>query len=111
MQSDRNMIFVGITISTTLREQLDASMTSVKQFFENNDPAYLQVLELDTHECIGKVIENGTSLEILGNLLMNVKTMLKMICPTFVPADGAIKIFALTEEPAKIFRAYSVPEE
>jgi hypothetical protein len=60
---------------------------------------------LDTQECIGKIIESGTSLEILGNLRMNVKTMLKMICPTFIPAEDAIKIFALTEVPARALRA------
>lgn len=105
MQSDGNMIFVGMKINSTLREQLDASMSTVKPFFKNNDPAYLQVLELDTQECIGKIIESGTSLETLSNLLMNVKTMLKMICPTFIPADGAIKIFAFTQEPAGAFGA------
>lgn len=99
MQSHGNMIFVGIKINTKLRESLDASLPSVRPFFENNDPAYLQVLKLDNDEYIGKIIESGTSLEILSNLLLNVKTMLKMICPTFIPADGAIKIFALTAAP------------
>jgi len=105
MQSDGNMIFVGIKINTKLRDLLDASNPSMKPFFEKDDPAFLQVMRFDADEYIGKVIASGTSLEILGNLLMNVKTMLKMICPTFTPADGAIKIFALTEEPARSFRA------
>ena len=105
MQSDGNMIFVGIKINTKLRDLLDASNTSMKPFFDEDDPAYLKVLQFDADEYIGKVIESGTSLEILSNLLMNVKSMLKMICPTFTPAEGAIKIFALTEEPAKSFRA------
>jgi hypothetical protein len=101
MQSQGNTIFVGIKINERLRDQLDSSTTSKKPFFEANDPAFLQVLQIDAEEYIGKVIESGTSLEILSNLLMNVKTMLKMICPTFTPAEGAIKIFALTPTPAR----------
>ncbi len=105
MQSDGNMIFVGIKINAKLRDLLDASNPSMKSFFDEDDPAFLKVLQFDADEYIGKVIASGTSLEILSNLLMNVKTMLKMICPTFTPSEGAIKIFALTEEPARVFRA------
>lgn len=104
MQSNGNMIFVGIKINTRLRELLDASTTAMKPFFESNNPAFLQILNFESDEYIGKVVENGTSLEILSNLLMNVKTMLKMICPTFTPTEGAIKVFAITQEPVRTFR-------
>lgn len=105
MHSHGNTIFVGIKVNERLRDQLNSRNASMKPFFEANDPAYLQVLQIDADEYIGKVIESGTSLEILSNLLMNVKTMLKMICPKFSLADNAIKILALTPMPARTLRA------
>lgn len=101
MQSNGNKIFVGIKISERLRDQLDSSNASVKQFFEENNPEYLQVLHIDYDEYIGKVIESGTSLEDLSNMLMNVQTMLRMICPKFSFPDDAIKILAVAPTPAR----------
>jgi hypothetical protein len=98
MQMQGNMLFVGLKINAKLRELLDASAVSMKAFFEQDDPEFLRILQIGADEYIGKVIESGTSYEALGNVLMNVKTMLKMICPTFTPPDGAIRVFALHAE-------------
>lgn len=101
MQSNGNTIFVGIKINERLRDQLEASHASMKAFFAGNNPDYLQVLQIDDDDFIGKVAANGASLEALSNMLLNVKTMLQMICPKFTMAEGAIKIFALTSTPAR----------
>jgi len=103
MQSLGNTIFVGIKTSESLRDQLDSSKTSMKPFFEENNPEYLQLMQIDDNEYIGKVIKSGASLENLSNMLMNVKTMLKMICPKFSFADDAIKIIALTPMPSRTY--------
>lgn len=99
-----NAIFVGIKVSERLRDQLDASNASMKQFFDEKNPEFLQVMQIDADEYIGKVTETGASLETLSNTSMNVKTMLQMICPKFILADGAIKIFALAQVPARTLR-------
>ena len=96
MQTNGNTIFVGLKVNDRLRDQLDSSTASMKTFFAGNNPEYLQVIQIDSEEYIGKVTANGTSLDSLGNMLMNVKTMLQMICPGFTVTDGAIKILALT---------------
>jgi hypothetical protein len=67
----------------------------MKPFFEENNPEYLQIVQIDDDEYIGKGIESGVSFENLSNIFMNVKTMLKMICPEFFFTDDAIKIMAL----------------
>jgi len=103
MQSHGNTIFVGIKTSERLRDQLDSSKASMKPFFKDNNPEYLQIMQIDDNEYIGKVIESGASLENLSNMLMNVKTMLKMICPKFSFADDAIKIIALTPMPSRTY--------
>lgn len=103
MQSQGTIIFVGLKISERLHDQLDSSNASVKQFFEENNPEYLQVMHIDHDEYIGKVTESGASLEDLSNMLMNVKTMLRMICPKFSFPDDAIKILAVAATPARTY--------
>jgi aspartyl aminopeptidase len=101
MQSNGNKIFVGIKVSDRLRDQLDSSQASMKPFFAGNNPEYLQVMQIDDAEHIGKITSSGASLETLSNMRMNVKTMLQMICPKFTLLDDAIRIFALT--PARTY--------
>jgi hypothetical protein len=102
MQSNGNKIFVGIKVGDRLRAQLDSSTASMKQYFAGSDPEYLQVMQIDDDEFIGKITASGAALEALSNMLQNVKTMLQMICPKFIVTDGAIKIFALTPTSAGI---------
>jgi hypothetical protein len=96
-------LFVGIKTSERLHDQLDSSKTSMKPFFEENDPEFLQIVQIDGIEYIGKGIESGASLDLLSNIFMNVKTMLKMICPEYSFTDDAIKIMALTPMPSRIY--------
>jgi len=101
MQSNGNKIFVGIKVNERLRDQLDSSQASMKSFFNEKNPEFLQVMQIDDDEYIGKITASGAALESLSNMLQNVKTMLQMICPKFMVADGAIKVFALTATPQK----------
>ncbi|MGH7455345.1 MAG: hypothetical protein ACRENG_28590 [bacterium] len=103
MQSNGNKIFVGIKVGDRLRDQLDSSNASMKPFFAGNNPEYLQVMQIDDAEHIGKITPSGTSLETLSNMRMNVKTMLQMICPKFTLVDDAIRIFALTPMPERTY--------
>jgi aspartyl aminopeptidase len=96
MQSNGNKIFVGMKVGDRLRDQLDSSHASMKPFFAGNNPEYLQVMQIDDAEHIGKITPSGASLKTLNNMRMNVKTMLQMICPKFTLVDDAIRIFALT---------------
>jgi hypothetical protein len=95
MQNGEKKLFIGTKISEKLYDQLDTTTKSMQQYFKHNDPEYLQIREIDNDEYIGKAIESGVSLESVSNIFMNVKTMLKMICPSFALADDAIKIIAI----------------
>ena len=94
MRLNDNMIFVGIKINQQLRNQLDSSKASVKHLFTGNNSKFLQILEIDSDDYIVKTIKNGASLEDLSNMSMNLKSILKMICPQFSPKDDAIRIYA-----------------
>ena len=94
VQQNRTMILAGIKINERLREQLDASKPSVKIFFAEDNAEYLQVVQIEDHEYLAKLAKSGTSLEELENMSLNLKTMLKLICPQFSIPEGAIKIYA-----------------
>ncbi|MBN2001257.1 hypothetical protein JW935_27180 [candidate division KSB1 bacterium] len=100
---DGNFIFVGLKISEKLNDELEASKESMKPFFKDNNPDYLQIIQFDNNEYIGKAVESGVSLENLSNILMNVKTMLKMISPKFFYAEDTIRIYA---QAPKLKRTY-----
>ena len=103
MQSNGNIIFVGMKITEKLQDELDSTKESVKPLFNDSNPKYLQIKHVDNDEYIGKVIGSGVSFEIIDNLRLNLKTMLNMICPKFVFADNAITIMALTEVSARSY--------
>ena len=103
MQNHDNFIFVGIKISDRLRDDLDSTTASMKPFFRDNNPEYLQVIQIDNNEYIGKVIKSGVSFEKLGNIRMNVKTMLKMISPKFFFNEDAIMIYVHSPKPSRIY--------
>lgn len=101
MQSQGNTIFVGLKVNGRLRDQLEGSNTTMKPFFNEKNPDFLQMMQIDGDDYIGKITASGATLEALNNMLMNVKTMLHMICPQFVMIDDAIKIHALAAPPVR----------
>ncbi len=104
MQSDGNMILVGIKNNEKLRDQPDSSHASVKPFFADNNAALLQVFQIDIHEFLARLTKRGTYLEELGNVCLTLKTVLKLIGPRFLLSDGAIKIYAYTPLPVSLQR-------
>ena len=103
MQNNGTLIFVGMKINDRLRDELDTTKASMKPFFRDHDPEYLQVLQIDNNDYIGKVTESGASFEKLKNMHLNVKTMLKMIIPAFSVAEDAIKIYCHTPNTTRTF--------
>jgi len=103
MQKNGNLIFVGMKINDKLRDELDSTKAAMRPFFQDHNPEYLQVLEIDNNDYIGKVTESGVSFEKLKNMHLNVKTMLKMIIPKFPVAEDAIKIYCHTPEIMRTF--------
>ena len=103
MQYNHNKILVGIKISEKLRDHLDSSKASTKHFFANNDPDFLLVVQIDSDDYLAKITESGASLEDLSNMCLNLKSMLKIICPRFLIRDDSIKIYAHAYESVKIY--------
>lgn len=102
MQISDNTIFVGIKTTEKLNDHLDSSKTSMKPFFKENNPEFLQTIQIDGDQYIGKVVNSDISFENLGNIIVNVRTMLKMICPRFIFIDDSFRIIALSSNPIGI---------
>ncbi len=111
MQSQDTIIFVDLKISDRLQDMLDSSSATAKQFFNENNPEYLRVMRIDYDEYIGKATESGTSLENLSNMLMNLKTLLRMICPKFSVPEDAIKILAVAVSKTTNFQNHEASRE
>lgn len=101
MQSDGNIIFVGIKINERLRDQLDAIKAFSTSSAQDGGGEDLQVLRIDDDEYFGRETRSGGSIENLKNVFMNVKTTLKMTCPKYIFADDAIRFFALIPVPKR----------
>ncbi|MBN1781230.1 hypothetical protein JW948_08910 [bacterium] len=103
MRNNGNKILVGIKINEKLRGALDESKDSVKHLFTGTDSEFLEILEMDSVDYIVKTITSGASLEELSNMCMNLKSILKMICPKFPIHDGDIKIYAQPKQPVRTY--------
>ena len=101
MQNGTYIIFAGIKITDKLRDQLDASQTSVKHLFTGNDSKSLQVMQMDQDDFIVKTVKNGASLEEINNICLNLKSILRIICPKFIIPDDSIRIYAHTPLPVR----------
>lgn len=98
MQNKNSNILVGIKINEKLRNELDDSKASAKHLFTGNNSEFLQILEMDSVDYIAKTMKNGVSLEELSDACMNLKSILKMICPKFSIQDSAVKIYSHTQQ-------------
>jgi hypothetical protein len=73
-------LFVGIKISKALQNDLDSPAPGTKQYLEeggNGDS--LQIINLGEHKIIGKYIEDGFPAIDIGNVSLNVCSMVKLI--------------------------------
>jgi hypothetical protein len=101
MQMNGDFIFVGVKIKENLYNELEDSKASMKPYYQDNNPKYLQIIRIDDDEFIGKMVQSGASIDNLTNNLMNLKTMLKMIIPKFTIPDDTIKVYAHTPAPKR----------
>ena len=94
MNNKNDYLFVGMKITEKLRNELDEAKNSMKPFFEENNPRFLQIVHIENDEYIGKIADNGLTFESLNNLMMNVKTMLQMINPSVSFVAESIRFFS-----------------
>jgi hypothetical protein len=89
-------LIVGIKINSKLQQSLDRCTPANQIYFQEKNPDYLQIYNLDGEQVLGKVLKPGASLELLADYAHNVKSIIKKICPGYNLPESDIKIYAHT---------------
>lgn len=91
-----NHLVIGAKITDQVQEELDKVLPAHHFYFKEDNPDYLQIVRVDGQKVIGKKLTPGMPVNKLGDYAVNVKSILKKICPDHGWSDSDIKIFVLT---------------
>ncbi len=89
-------LFVGMTITTPLQRQLDESKDRYGYLLEGGDAENLQRVTIDGKEVLGRPVEQGTTVDSLGDIVRNLKSILLKMCPGYALKDSEIKMYTRT---------------
>ena len=91
-------IFVGIEVSSRIREQLDSVGRSEEIYFRFDDPRYLTIARDNDHEFLGRWLEDPVSFEMIDNIHSNIASIIKLILPHNRLTRDHFKFFLLEGE-------------
>ncbi len=77
----RANIFIGMIVNERLQEALDKCEPYNERFFRRNDPDYLQMTTSSEKTLIGKRLTKSVELSEIDNIVSNIISILKKICP------------------------------
>ena len=79
--SDRNKLFVGIKLDTTLRRQLESVSGPDRRYISGEDPSFLRIVSLGDDLFVGRVIEERLTTDRVDDVRRNVLSILHRLCP------------------------------
>ncbi len=91
-----NHLIIGAKVSDKVQESLDACLPAHEFYFKDSDPDFLQIVRVDGDKVIGRKVSPGLSVTQLNDYAVNVRSILKKVCPDYSWKDGEIKIFVQT---------------
>ena len=91
-----NHLIIGAKITDKVQEQLDQCLPAYQYYFKENNPEYLQVIRVEGERVIGKKLAPGVPVSQINDYALNVRSILKKICPDYPWSDSDIKVFAQT---------------
>lgn len=86
-------VFVGVVIEQKLQEALDACDPYNERFFRRKDPQYLMVSKSGEKNIIGKRLGRTVDVADLDNIVLNIISILKKICPDFSFSKEQFSVF------------------
>ncbi|MBN1493591.1 MAG: hypothetical protein JW938_05530 [Candidatus Omnitrophica bacterium] len=89
----RANIFIGMIINERLQEALDKCEPYNERFFRRNDPDYLQMTTTGDKSLIGKRLSRSVPLSEIDNIVNNIMSILKKICPDFYFDKNDVSVF------------------
>lgn len=90
--------FLGIKINAKLQEALDKSSPLNRFYFQDNNPEFLQIANLDSDKYIGKFVDQGMGYRDLDDICRNIISIMHKLCPDIPISIEGIRVLAL--EPA-----------
>jgi len=91
-----NHLIIGARITDKIQVNLDACLPAHQFYFKDDNPDYLQVVRVEGERVIGKKAPPGLPVGQLADYAVNVKSILKKICPDYNWSDSDIKVFVQT---------------
>lgn len=87
--------FLGIKINTKLQEALDKSNPLNRFYFQDNNPEFLQIVNLDSDKYIGKFVEQGIGYRAMEDICRNIISIMHKLCPDLPISIDGIRVLAV----------------
>ena len=88
-------LFLGIKINAKLQEALDKSNPLNRFYFQDNNPEFLQIVNLDSDKYIGKFVEQGMGYRGMEDICRNIISITHKLCPDIPLSIDGIRVLAL----------------
>ena len=92
-------LFVGIKISSKLQRELDSCARGTAHYFKENNPEYLQLVNLGNDRFIGRFLTDGFPVNDIDNVSRNVRSIITLIAPGYRIAEDSLRIYTDPEFP------------
>jgi hypothetical protein len=89
----RANVFIGMVVNERLQEALDKCEPYNERFFRRNDADYLQMTTAGDKNLIGKRLTRSIPLSEVDNIVSNILSILKKICPDYYFDKSEFGIF------------------
>jgi len=89
-------LIIGVKINGKLQEALDHCMPAHQIYFQEKNPDYLQIYQLEGEQVLGKMVKPGLNLDSIQDYVKNIKSIIKKICPKINLSEADIKVYAHT---------------
>jgi len=96
--SDRQPLFVGFKMDSSLRRQLEAVSGPDQRYISKDSSDFLRICEYGEDQYVGKVVEERLTTDRVDDVRRNVLSILQRLCPeTRLPVHLEIWVCSTAE--------------
>jgi hypothetical protein len=86
-------LFVGIKITSKLKNELDHPAPGTERYFNASSPDYLHVVTMGEEKLIGRYVKDGFPVAEMDNVSRNVCSIVKLITGGHRIDEGSVHIY------------------
>lgn len=90
----RAALFVGVKVTNALQRHLDESESGHEHLFDGKNQQSLHRVTMQGEELLGRAVEQGATVESLGDIVRNLKSILLKQVPKYPLKNSEIRIYA-----------------